>query len=58
MSGNNRKLEEACGLVQDIVGDFVMMSRESPQEVNMADDLMRLSSLIIEGYDEITKEER
>lgn len=39
---------EACHLVQEIVGDFVCMSRQSPEEKNMADDLMRLQNLLLE----------
>lgn len=48
----NKKYIEACILVQEIVGDFVCMSRNSPEEVNMADDLMRLQNLLLEMYEE------
>lgn len=50
-SEDAERLIEACYDIQDIVGDFATISRESPEEVNIAEKLMRVSGTLIEVCD-------
>ena len=48
MSIQKTKLDKASRLANEIIEDFVMISRESPEEINIADNLMALRNLLDE----------